>query len=248
MGSGPCLRWHSVDFPGMPWVSPELLSALLIARQHGAEKVLATRLTDGAQILLPDPSASLACQHAGIEAIRHDRTGIVEIEGHRWFFHVHASPHRLIIVGAVHIAQSLARMALMTGLAVTVIDPRRGFASEERFPGIALLHQWPDEALSGLKVNRRTAIVVLTHDPKIDDPALDFALRMDGFFIGALGSRTSHARRLERLAALGHSQDALRRIRGPVGLPIGALTAAEIALSTLAEIVAIRRGARAPFV
>ncbi len=228
-------------------MSPQILAALLSAKRNGLEKVLATSLDDGAQLLLPDPSASLAFRQAGDEALAWDKSGIVEVDGRRWFFHVHAPAHRLLIVGAVHIAQSLARMAMMIGLAVTVIDPRRGFASEERFPGVALLHQWPDEALSELAINRRTAIVVLTHDPKIDDPALDVALRGEAFFIGALGSRKSHARRLERLAALGHARDALMRISGPVGLPIGALTAPEIALSTLAEIVAARRGARARF-
>jgi xanthine dehydrogenase accessory factor len=224
-----------------------ILEQLLAAREAGVEAVLATRLDDGTQVLLPDDAAPFAWQDAARAALAQDKTGIQELDGQRWFLHVHAPPHRLLIVGAVHIAQSLAALATMTGMVVTVMDPRRGFATEERFPGVTLLDQWPDDALASLKPDRRTAIVVLTHDPKLDDPALDVALKSEAFFIGALGSRRSHARRLERLAALGHSAEALARISGPVGLPIGALTAPEIALSTLAEIVAVRRGARSRF-
>jgi xanthine dehydrogenase accessory factor len=156
---------------------------------------------------------------------------------------VEAPPARLLIVGAVHIAQSLAPMAAMCGYAPTIIDPRRGFATDERFPGMNLIRDWPDDALARLAPDRRTAIVTLTHDQKIDDPALDKALRSRNFFIGALGSRKTHAARLQRLAALGHTPEALARIRGPAGLAIGARTAPEIALSILAEITAARRNA-----
>jgi xanthine dehydrogenase accessory factor len=183
-------------------------------------------------------------QEAGRLALARERSGIVELESERWFLHVHGSAVRVLIVGAVHIAQALASLAKVVGLAVTVIDPRRGFATIERFGDVALVHDWPDEAVRTLKPDRRTAVVVLAHDPKLDDPALDVALHSEAFFIGALGSRKSHVRRLERLAGLGHAPAALARISGPVGLAIGAITPAEIALSTLAEIVAARRGVR----
>jgi xanthine dehydrogenase accessory factor len=171
-----------------------------------------------------------------------DEAQTVEIDGQTWFVQVEAPPPRLLIVGAVHIAQALAPMAAIAGYAPTIIDPRRGFATQQRFPGIPLILSWPDEALATLAPDSRTALVTLAHDPKLDDPALDSALRTASFFIGALGSRKTHARRLERLAALGHSAETLTRVRGPVGLPIGARTAPEIALSVLAELVAAARG------
>ena len=126
---------------------------------------------------------------------------------------------------------------------MTVVDPRRSFASDERFPNVTILSEWPDEALDALKPDARTAVVTLTHDPKLDDPALDRALKSDAFYIGSLGSRRTHAARLGRLRELGHGDAALARIKGPVGLDIEAVTAPEIALSIVAELVAVRRGA-----
>jgi len=181
---------------------------------------------------------------AAREALANDVARTVEGEGARWFLHPHNPPLRLILVGAVHIAQALAPMAPPLGFAVTVIDPRRSFATGERFPGITLDHRWPDEAMAELKPDSRSAVATLTHDPKLDDPALDAALRSEAFYIGALGSRRTHAARLQRLAALGHSRETLARIRGPIGLAIEAVTAPEIALAIMAEIVAVRR--RAP--
>ena len=142
----------------------------------------------------------------------------------------------------MHIAQALVPMAVPLGFGVTVVDPRRAFASDERFPDVAVSTDWPDEALDELRPNRRSAVVTLTHDPKLDDPALDRALKSPAFYIGALGSRKTHAARLGRLRELGHQDAALARIRGPVGLNIEAVTAPEIALSILAEIIAVRRG------
>jgi xanthine dehydrogenase accessory factor len=222
-------------------MTPETLAALLKASHGDRGAVLATRLPDGAQIVLPSGTAPVWLQDQAAGALAQDRSAMVVHEAERWFLHVHAPAPRLLIIGAVHIAQALAPLAAIAGLAATVIDPRRGFAEAGRFPGIALDHAWPDEALATLKPDRRTAIA-LTHDPKLDDPALDVALRSEAFFIGALGSRKTHAARLERLRALGNSQESLARIRGPVGLPIGAVTAPEIALSVLAEIIAVRRG------
>ncbi len=224
-------------------MTPETLGRLLQAQRQGPPVVLATRLPDGAQLLLPDEPAPAGLQDAASLALSRDESRIAEVDGARWFLHVHAPSYRLVIVGAVHVGQALAGLASALGYAVTVVDPRRSFATEERFPGAALMHDWPDEAMDTLAPDRRTAVVALTHDPKLDDPGLDRALRGHAFYVGALGSRKTHASRLERLAALGHAPDALSRIRGPVGLALGAISAPEIALSILAEIVAVRRGA-----
>lgn len=224
-------------------MTPETLAALADARAAGRPVVLATRLPTGEQALLPDPAAAPALNDAATEALRRDESRTVDLDGQSWFLHAHNPPLRLVVVGAVHIAQALVPLAVQLGYGVTVADPRRAFATDERFPGVAVSTDWPDEALDALRPDARTAIVTLTHDPKLDDPALDRALRSDAFYVGALGSRKTHAARLARLRALGHGEAALARIRGPVGLAIEAVTAPEIALSILAEIVAVRRGA-----
>lgn len=174
-------------------------------------------------------------------ALRHDRSMTVETHRGPTFLQVFNPPLRLVIVGAVHIAQALAPMAALTGYAVTVIDPRRGFATAARFPDVALVGDWPDEALEALHPDRRTAVVTLTHDPKIDDPALDAALRTECFYIAALGSRRTHAGRLERLRGHGHDDAALARIHGPAGLDIGAVSPAEIAIAVLAQMTQVLR-------
>ena len=152
------------------------------------------------------------------------------------FVEVFNPPLRLLIVGAVHIAQPLARMASVAGYDVTVIDPRGSFATDDRFPGVTLVNEWPDEAMPPLDPDRRTAVVTLTHDPKIDDPALAAVLRSDAFYIGALGSRKTHAARVERLSEAGFAADEIGRIHGPVGLSLGAVSPAEIAVSILAQV------------
>jgi xanthine dehydrogenase accessory factor len=205
--------------------------------------VLATRLPGGEHRLLPDPAAPAALNAAAVQALARDESGTVSITGEDWFLHAHNPPPRLVVVGAVHIAQALAPFAAACGFAVTVVDPRRSFASDERFPDVAIRTDWPDEAMDALRPDRRTAVVTLTHDPKLDDPALDRALKSPAFYIGSLGSRRTHAARLQRLRALGHDEAALSRIQGPVGLDIEAVTAPEIALSIMAAIVAARRGA-----
>jgi xanthine dehydrogenase accessory factor len=174
--------------------------------------------------------------------LRSDESGILEAGGGKLFAQVHNPPPRLLLVGAVHISQAMAPMAAMAGYGVSVIDPRRAFATDERFPGIDMRGDWPDEAMAALKPDRRTAVVTLTHDPKLDDPALQAALRSPAFYIGALGSKKTHAARLQRLAAAGFTPADLARIHGPVGLAIGALSPAEIAISVLAQITAARRG------
>ena len=222
-------------------MTPALLARLQAARMAGTPVALATALPGGLQLLLPDDDAPPALADAAQTVLMRDRSATVEIDGAAWFIQAHNPPLRLVIVGAVHIAQAMAPMAVQLGYAVTVIDPRGAFASAERFPGVALSTDWPDEALEALAPDSRTAIVTLTHDPKLDDPALDRALRSAAFYVGSLGSRKTHAARLERLRALGHDDAALARIHGPVGLNLGAVTAAEIALSALAQIVSVRR-------
>ncbi len=224
-------------------MTPALLAALAGARAQGQPVVVATSLPGGAQILLPDADAPPPLAAAAGRALEDDRSATVSLGNETWFLHVHNPPPRLIVVGAVHIAQALVPMAVPLGFGVTIVDPRRAFASDERFPGVAVSTEWPDEALDALRPDVRSAVVTLTHDPKLDDPALDRALRSPAFYVGALGSRRTHAARLARLGALGHDTGALARIRGPVGLAIGAVTAPEIALSILAEIIAARRGA-----
>ncbi|MDE0717834.1 MAG: XdhC family protein, partial [Rhodospirillaceae bacterium] len=175
-------------------------------------------------------------------AQRDDRSRTIETnDGRRLFLHVFNPPLRLLIVGAVHIAQSLAPIAALAGYAVTVIDPRGSFATADRFPGIVLTDDWPDEALAALKPDARTAIVTLTHDPKLDDPALHSALRSDCFYIGSLGSRRTHASRVQRLQQAGFQEEEIARIRGPIGLDIGATSPAEIALAIMGEITATLR-------
>ncbi|WP_306113999.1 MULTISPECIES: XdhC family protein [unclassified Roseovarius] len=173
------------------------------------------------------------------ERFRMDRSGF-EDDG-QTFVTIHNPPLRLMIVGAVHIAQALVPMARIAGYDPVLIDPREGFASAARFPGEALLHDWPDEAVAAQGLDARTALVLLTHDPKLDDPALERALTSDVFYIGALGSTRTHARRVERLRSAGFSEADVARIHGPIGLDIGATGPAEIAVAILAEMTRVLR-------
>ncbi|ETR75731.1 XdhC/CoxF family protein [Afipia sp. P52-10] len=179
------------------------------------------------------------------KCLRMNKSGMIEADGRKLFVTVHAPAARLVITGAVHISQALAPMARMLDYDVTIVDPRTAFASPERFPDIPLLAEWPDVALPPLNVDHYTAFVALTHDPKIDDPALTHALERDCFYIGALGSRKTHGRRLERLKAQGIPEQALARIHAPIGLAIGAVSPAEIAVSIMAEITARLRQPKA---
>lgn len=177
-----------------------------------------------------------------LDAIRENRSGIVEFYEGRFFINVHPPANRLLIVGAVHLAQALAPAARLAGLDVTVIDPRAAFATPDRFPDTTIVTDWPDEALAALRPDARTAVVALTHDPKFDDPALIAALASDAFYVGVLGGRKNQATRLERLRGQGVAEAQLARIHGPVGLDIGAVTPAEIAVSILADIILALRG------
>jgi xanthine dehydrogenase accessory factor len=171
-------------------------------------------------------------------ALRMGKSATVEAGGKKLFLNVYAPTARLVVIGAVHISQALAPMAKSLGYDVTIVDPRTAFASPERFPDVPLIAEWPDEALPPLNVDHYTAFVALTHDPKIDDPALLHAFARDCFYIGALGSRKTHAKRGDRLKAQGAKDADIARIHAPIGLAIGAVSPAEIAVSIMAEITA----------
>jgi xanthine dehydrogenase accessory factor len=176
------------------------------------------------------------------EALRTDRSRTVKSVAGELFINVFNPPLRMLMVGAVHISQALIPLAQRAGYDVTVVDPRTAFATPERFPGVRLVSAWPDEVIPGLGLDRRTAVVLLTHDPKIDDPALKLALNSDAFYIGALGSPRTHAKRVERLETDGFEAAAIARLHAPIGLDIGAVGPVEIALSILAEVTAVLRG------
>ncbi len=183
-----------------------------------------------------DPLGGIIAEH-----LRAGRSGTLEHDGREVFIAVRVPPVRLLLVGAVHISQALAPMAAMLGLDVTVLDPRTAFADPKRFPNVPLLPAWPDDALPAYALDAFTAVALLTHEPRIDDQALVAALRAPCFYIGALGSRKTHARRCERMAEQGFAQGDLDRIHAPIGLDIAAVSPAEIAVSVLAQIVAARR-------
>jgi xanthine dehydrogenase accessory factor len=226
-----------------------ILQALLAARAATRPVVLLTPLDGAAQrvldaeglVLLGLTDAPLA--QAARDALSSDRATAVVSGGVEVLVTPQNPPLRLIIVGAVHIAEALCVMARSAGYAVTVVDPRSAFLRPDLFPQVQLVDQWPQQAIPALRPDARTAVVLLTHDPKIDDPALMAVLPTDAFYIGALGSTRTHAKRLERLAAAGVSESGRSRIRGPAGLAIGARTPAEIALSVLAQMTQQLRGA-----
>lgn len=214
-----------------------LLKSLNEERAARRASVLVTDLQSHTQRLVlesemtSDPLATFLS-----DALRMGKSGVVESEGHKFFLTVQAPALRIIAIGAVHISQALVPMAKQLGHDVIIVDPREAFASPERFPDVPVHAEWPDVILPKLGVDRYTAFLMLTHDPKIDDPALIFALRSSAFYIGALGSRKTHGKRVERLQALGFDEPTIQRIHAPIGLNIGAISPAEIALSILGEI------------
>jgi xanthine dehydrogenase accessory factor len=224
-----------------------ILDAVMAARQAGRPVAVATNLRSGQQrLIFADESSGELCLDidmmlAAGEALKSDRNTTLKMPAGDVFVQVYNPPPRVFVVGAVHIAQPLARMAQLTGYGVTIIDPRRGFSGGERFSGLEVTGEWPDEALQRLQPDARSAIVTLTHDPKLDDPALEVALRSPAFYVGALGSKKTHAARLERLRRAGLSDAELAKIHGPIGLSIGAVSPAEIALSIMAQITQLRR-------
>lgn len=224
-----------------------ILAALNAERAARRPAVLVTAMSGGGQRLVKaaemagDPLAALLDRQ-----LRMGKSALVEADGAQYFLTVQAPHPRIVVTGAVHISQAMAPMAKLLDLDLAIIDPRTAFATSERFPEVTLLTEWPDAALEGLGLDAYTAFVALTHDPKIDDPGLEAALRSQCFYVGALGSRKTHARRVERLAAAGFDEAAIARIHAPIGLDIGAVSPAEIALAILGEIVATLRGPRRP--
>ncbi|HEV2513217.1 XdhC family protein [Bosea sp. (in: a-proteobacteria)] len=223
----------------------QLLSALNIERAARRATVLVTDLGLGEQRLVKEVDlAGDPLAEALDKQLRSGKSGNVEVDGKAYFLTVQAPPPRIVVTGAVHISQALAPMAKLLDLDIVVIDPRTAFATQERFPEVTLLAEWPEEALQKVPFDGYTAFVALTHDPKIDDPALQAALRSTCFYVGALGSRKTHGKRLERLAAAGFGEADVQRIHAPIGLDIGAVSPAEIALAILGEIVQALRGPR----
>ena len=216
----------------------DLLNQVLDAKAQRRSIAVVTHLAAGDQRLLERSEA----EHDALadlldSAFRFDKSQVVSRDGEEYFLDIHNPPLKMVMVGAVHIAQALIPMAQATGYDVTIIDPRGAFATEQRFPGVTLIPEWPDEVLDDVGLDARTAMVALTHDPKIDDPALVMALKSEVFYIGALGSKRTHASRMERLKGHQFSADALARIQGPIGLHIGAKGQAEIAVAIMAQVV-----------
>ena len=224
-----------------------LLDDLLAAQANGDPMAMVTQLPTGGQALvgLADAHGDLRLDDEALAAVRaaitSDCSTTIQADTGRLFVHVFNPPLRLIVVGAVHIAEPLSRMAALAAFGVTIVDPRRAFTVRRQFEDLTVLEEWPDEALETMGLDHRTAVVSLAHDPKIDDPALTVALRSPAFYIGALGSRKTHAARLLRLRKAGFADADLDRVHGPVGLAIGALSPAEIAISIMAEITQVRR-------
>ncbi|HEX4418469.1 MAG TPA: XdhC/CoxI family protein [Kofleriaceae bacterium] len=224
-------------------ITRQTLESMLEARRAKRPVVLVTPLDGTPHRLIPVPAPSDEPLAAAVaEVARLDQAEVIESASGARLLEPQLAPLRLVIVGAVHVAQPLAEMARLAGFAVTIVDPRRAFATATRFPGQTLVVTWPDAAVTELAPDARTAVVTLTHDPKLDDPALIAALRTPAFYVGCLGSQKTHAARRVRLAEHGVGNSALDRLNGPVGLKIGARTPAEIAISILAEIVAALRG------
>ncbi len=218
----------------------DLLAELNTERAARRAAILLTDLDTGAQRLVRE--ADIGSGDETLSRLMHEgKSRVVEIGDRREFATVLVPPAKLVLVGAVHISQALAPMARALDYDVTIVDPRTAFASTARFPGVTVIAEWPDAALPEIGVDRWTAFCALTHDPKIDDPALIHALEKDCFYIGALGSRKTHGKRVERLTAAGVSAGDIGRIHAPIGLAIGAQSPAEIAVSILAQITAALR-------
>jgi xanthine dehydrogenase accessory factor len=228
------------------------LDAVIAAGRDHRSVALATGLKSGQQLLLDGArtDGELKLDDAAIgamrEALRADRNRTLDTTAGRVFVEVFSPPRRCFVVGAVHIAQPLVQMLSLADYQPIVIDPRQSFATEARFPGLELSTEWPDEALERLQPDHHSAVVTLTHDPKLDDPALAVALRSECFYIGALGSKRTHAARCQRLTEMGFTAAELTRIHGPIGLSIGAVSPAEIAVSILGQITQILRRGEKP--
>ena len=211
-------------------------------RQKRLSCVVVTDLETGhSRLVLEEDAMDDVLAHNIMGAIASHKSAMIEVQGVKYFLHVHTPPIRILVLGAVHISQALVQMALTSDFDVTIIDPRTAFATAERFPNTNIIADWPDEVLPKLGLDRHTAFVALTHDPKIDDMGLALALKSKCFYIGALGSRKSHAKRVARLQDQGFTSLETSLIRAPIGLNIGAVSPAEIAVSILSEIIAALR-------
>lgn len=220
----------------------EIFAEILSAREQRKPVALVTALDGGKQrVVARDHAADDILAQVLDEAFRFDRSGVHKIPEGEFFVHIYNPPLRLVIIGAVHIAQAVIPIAKATGYDIAVIDPRGAFATGERFPDIGLHAEWPDEVLPKLGLDQRSALLALTHDPKIDDPALHLALKSKVFYIGALGSKKTQASRKQRLMDAGFGENELARIHGPIGIAIGAQGAPEIAISIMAELTRVLR-------
>lgn len=219
------------------------LKTLNAARAARQAAILITDLADGHDRVVVEGDAVAGALGEEIDQrFRSGKSGAVEIDGRMIFLNVHLPPPRIVVIGAVHISQALYPMAAVAGYDMTIIDPRTAFATPERFAGVDLVAEWPEDVLSSRPLDRYSALVAVTHDPKIDDFPIAAALKAGCFYIGALGSRKTHAKRVERLMAQGFSEAEIARISAPVGIDIGAATPAEIAVATLADVIqAFRR-------
>lgn len=223
-------------------MTPEIFGQIMDARAQRKPVALVTALETGAQrVVARDHAADDILAQVLGDAFRFDRSGVHKVPEGEFFVHIHNPPLRLIVIGAVHIAQAVIPIARAAGYDVIVIDPRGAFATGARFPDIALHAEWPDEVLPGLGLDQRTAMLALTHDPKIDDPSLNLALKSKVFYIGALGSKKTQAARARRLAEAGFPPADIARIHGPIGLDIGAQGAPEIAIAIMAELTRVLR-------
>jgi xanthine dehydrogenase accessory factor len=223
-------------------VKLETLSEVNAERAARRPVIVVTDVADGSQRMVKAKDIAADPLRADLaKQLRMGKSGMIEAGGKKLFLNVYAPTARLVIIGAVHISQALAPLARSLDYDVYVVDPRTAFASPERFPDVPLFADWPDVALPPLKIDHYTAFVALTHDPKIDDPALLHAFERDCFYIGALGSRKTHAKRGERLKAQGATDADIARIHAPIGLNIGAVSPSEIAVAIMAEITAALR-------
>jgi xanthine dehydrogenase accessory factor len=221
----------------------ETLSLILSEKNNRNTIIVATEINSGEQIIINEKNDTDINNKILIAAknnVIQGKSEILEIESNKWFLNITLPPLRLITVGAVHIAQPLAEIATISGYEVIIIDPRAAFANNQRFPDIKIINEWPEVALNELGIDNRTAVVTLTHDPKLDDSALNAALKSKAFYIGSLGSKKTHKARVQRLKIANFSKDEIKKIHGPIGLPIGAKSPQEIAISIISEIITIR--------
>jgi len=216
------------------------LNLVLSEKNNRNVIIVATELESGQQIILSNNDKNNQIYIAAKTIIKQGKSNVIHIDNQRWFINISLPPLRLVTVGAVHIAQPLAEIATIAGYEVTIIDPRAAFANTTRFPNINIVNEWPEEALIDFKIDNRTAVVTLTHDPKLDDSALYAALSSNAFYVGSLGSKKTHNARVERLKIAGYNENAIKKIHGPVGLSIGAKSPQEIAISIMSELIMSR--------